>query len=122
MKYLLAIYENPGVWNGLPERVRADVHEGRHRFVEEIRASGELLGRITLGDLSHGAVVQVRDGLAWVTGRPLAERENHFVGCYVVECESRERAHAIAAMIPDTGIEGLGIEVRPIAFSVGAGV
>ncbi|MBB4918864.1 YciI family protein [Streptosporangium saharense] len=119
MKYLLAIYENPGVWDGVPERVR---DEARHRFVEAISASGEVLGRVVLGDFSHGAVVQVRDGLVWITGCPLAGREEHLVGCYVVECESRERAHAIAAMIAGAGGGGLGVEVRPIVSSAGAGV
>ncbi|MEV7908310.1 YciI family protein, partial [Streptomyces anulatus] len=61
-------------------------------------------------------------GLAWVSGGPFVEGEEYLAGYYVVECESTERAHAIAAMIPDTRIEGLGIEVRPIVFSVGADV
>ncbi|MEV8636720.1 YciI family protein [Streptosporangium sp. NPDC051023] len=121
MKYLLSIYTNPKVWNALPERVRDDVWSGRGRFVETIKRTGEFLGANALEDLSHSAVIKVRDGLAWVTGGPFVEGGECLTGYYVVECESTERAHAIAAMIPDTRIEGSGIEVRPIVFSAGAG-
>jgi hypothetical protein len=40
-------------------------------------------------------------------------------GYYIVDCATRERALELAALIPDAGVEGLGIEVRPIIFSAG---
>ncbi|MEV4502869.1 YciI family protein [Streptomyces klenkii] len=38
-------------------------------------------------------------------------------GVYVIDVEDNDRAHEVAAMIPDTAVEGLGVEVRPIIFS-----
>ena len=37
----------------------------------------------------------------------------------IVDRATRERAPAPTAMIPDVGVAGLGIEVRPILFSAG---
>jgi hypothetical protein len=40
-------------------------------------------------------------------------------GYYLVECESKERAIELAALIPDAKVDGLGIEVRPVMFESG---
>ena len=55
-----------------------------------------------------------------VTDGPYLEAKEYLGGYYLVDCESRERALQLAAMIPDAGVDGLGIEVRPVVFSAGA--
>ena len=40
-------------------------------------------------------------------------------GVSLVEVESRERAHELAARVPDAAIEGLGVEVRLLTFGAG---
>ena len=72
-----------------------------------------------LADPSQSAVVRVRDGQPVVTDGPYLEAKEHLGGFYLIDCESKERAIELAAMLPDARIEGMGIEVRPVMFSDG---
>jgi hypothetical protein len=54
-----------------------------------------------------------------VTDGPFLEAKEFMGGFYIVECETRERALELAGLIPDAGVEGMGIEVRPVMFSAG---
>jgi hypothetical protein len=53
-----------------------------------------------------------------VTDGPYLESKEFLAGYYLLECESPERAHELAAMIPDASVEGMGVEVRPVVHSV----
>jgi hypothetical protein len=64
-------------------------------------------------------VVRVRGGQTVVTDGPFVEAKEYVGGFYLIDCESRERAIELAALIPDTAIEGLGVEVRQVMFSDG---
>jgi hypothetical protein len=119
MKFLLIMHVNPMIWEALTEEERNEVMTGHGAFMETIRTSGELLGSTALADPSASAVVRVRDGVPAVTDGPYLEAKEYLGGYYLVECENRERAHELAAMIPDARVEGLGIEVRPVVFSAG---
>jgi hypothetical protein len=119
MKFMLIMHVNPMIWEALTEEERNEVMTGHGAFMETIRASGELLGSTALADPSASAVVRVRDGVPAVTDGPYLEAKEYLGGYYLVECENRERAHELAAMIPDARVEGLGIEVRPVVFSAG---
>ncbi|WP_410569652.1 YciI family protein [Amycolatopsis sp. cmx-4-61] len=116
MKYLLAMYMNPDVWEGLSEQAREEVMTGHGEFIRRIRESGEMISTQALAAPAQSAVVQVKDGLPAVTDGPFAESKEFLAGYYLVECASQERAYEVAAMIPDAKIEGLGIEVRPVVF------
>jgi hypothetical protein len=72
-----------------------------------------------LADPSQSAVVRVRAGQPVVTDGPFLEAKEYLGGFYLIDCESRERALELAALIPDTKIEGLAVEVRPVMFSDG---
>ncbi|OQO92776.1 hypothetical protein B1813_11575 [Saccharomonospora piscinae] len=117
MKYLLSIYSNREVWDSLPEQVRTEIQQGHGEFIAAISQTGEFVSTDALDAPSSSAVVAVRDGVTTVTDGPFAESKEFLAGFYVVECESAERARAVAALIPDAGVEGLAIEVRPIVFS-----
>ncbi|MDF5754373.1 YciI family protein [Spongiactinospora sp. TRM90649] len=117
MKFMLIMHNNPQVWDSLSEDERNAVMSGHGPFMEGIKKSGEMIGTVALGDPSQSAVVRVRGGVPAVTDGPYLEAKEHFGGYYLVECDSRERALELAALIPDASVEGLGIEVRPVLFA-----
>jgi hypothetical protein len=120
MKFMLIMHMNPQIWDTLTEEERDEVMKGHGEFIETIRASGEMLGTTALADPSSSAVVRVRGGVPVVTDGPYLEAKEYLGGYYVVECENRERALELAALIPDARVDGLGIEVRPVVFTAGA--
>ena len=76
-----------------------------------------MISTTALADPSQSAVVRVRAGAPAVTDGPYLEAKEYLGGYYLVECENRERAPELAALIPDAGVDGLGIEVRPVVFA-----
>ena len=119
MKFLLIMQVNPEILNTLTEEQRDDIQNGHGAFIKLIQESGEMIGTQALADPSNSAVVRTRNGLPAVTDGPFLEAKEYMGGYYMVDCESRERAIELAGMIPDTRIEGLAVEVRPIMFSAG---
>lgn len=120
MKFLLIMHMNPVVWNGLTEEERNAVMAGHGAFLETIRSSGEMIETVALDEPSSSVVVRVRDGVPAVSDGPYLEAKEYLGGYYLVEVPSRERAHELAAMIPDAAVDGLGIEVRSVVFQAGA--
>ncbi len=118
MKYLLMIIFNPAAWDGLSEDERQEVFDGHDRFIKMIKESGEMVGTEALSDPSQSATVRVRNGVPVVSDGPFAEAKEYLAGYYVVDCESRERAIELAAMIPDARFSAM--EVRPMMSQDGA--
>lgn len=119
MKYMLIMQLNPAAFDALTEEQRNAIMEGHGAFMETIKASGEMVETRALGEPAQSAVVRVRDGVPVATDGPYLEAKEFMGGYYIVDCETRERALELAAMIPDAGVEGLAIEVRPILSSAG---
>ncbi|WP_236796213.1 YciI family protein [Amycolatopsis sp. GM8] len=119
MKYLLIMHMNPASWESLTEAERQAVMDGHGTFIETIRESGELISTEALGDPSESAVVRVRGGVPVVTDGPYLETKEYLGGYYLVDVENKDRACALAALIPDASIDGWGVEVRPVMFSAG---
>ena len=119
MKYLLIMNVNRAVLDALTDEQRKAIMDGHGAFIETIRKSGELIVTQALGEPTDSSVVRVRNGERIVTDGPYLESKEYVGGFYMVECASRERAHELAAMIPDSSIDGLGVEVRPVVFSAG---
>ncbi|GAA2212331.1 YciI family protein [Nonomuraea monospora] len=117
MKFLLIMHTNPQVWDALTEEQRNEVMSGHGGFMDTITKSGELISTAALADPGQSAVVRVQRGVPVVTDGPYLEAKEFLGGYYLVECDSRERALELAALIPDAGVEGLGIEVRPVVFA-----
>ena len=69
--------------------------------MDTITKSGEMITTQALADPSQSAVVRVRGGQPAVTDGPYLEAKEYLGGFYVIDCESRERAIELAAMIPD---------------------
>jgi hypothetical protein len=119
VKYMLIMQLNPAAFDALTEEQRKEIMEGHGAFMDTIKASGEMVETNALAEPAQSAVVRVRDGVPVVTDGPYLESKEFMGGYYVVDCATRERALELAALIPDAGVEGLGIEVRPIIFSSG---
>ncbi|WP_043625538.1 YciI family protein [Nonomuraea candida] len=119
MKFLISMHINPAVLDALTDEERAAIGEGHGRFMEALKESGEFILTQALADPSQAAVVAVRNGQPVVTDGPFLESKEYLGGFYLVDCESKERAIELAAQIPDSAIEGLGIEVRQVMFSEG---
>jgi hypothetical protein len=119
MKFLLIMHMNPAVWDSLTDAERTEVGNGHGAFIDTITKSGELITTQALADPSQTAVVRVRSGQPVVTDGPYLEAKEHLGGFYLIDCESRDRALELAALIPDASVEGLAIEVRPVMFSAG---
>ena len=119
MKFLLIMNVNPAVLDALTEEERNEIGEGHGAFIETIKKSGEFITTQALADPSQTAVVRVRGGQPVVTDGPFLEAKEYLGGFYLIDCESKERAIELAALIPDARIEGLGVEVRPVMFSEG---
>ncbi|MFF8313276.1 YciI family protein [Streptomyces lydicus] len=117
MKYLIMMYPNAAVMEALSEEDRNAVFQGHGEFMTKIKESGEFVGTVALGGPEESSVVRVRGGVPAVTDGPYAEFKEFVGGYYVIDVKDRDRAHEVAAMIPDAAVEGLGIEVRPIVFS-----
>jgi hypothetical protein len=119
MKFLLIMNVNPAVLDALTEEERNEIGEGHGAFIDTIKKSGEMITTQALADPSQTAVVRVRGGQPVVTDGPFVEAKEYLGGFYLIDCESKERAIELAALIPDAKIEGLGVEVRPVMFSDG---
>jgi hypothetical protein len=119
MKFLLIMHMNPIVWNALTEEERTEIGDGHGAFIDTITKSGEMITTQALADPSQSAVVRVHGGQPAVTDGPFLEAKEHLGGFYLIDCESKERAIELAALIPDAKVEGMGVEVRPVMFSDG---
>jgi hypothetical protein len=119
MKFLLIMHQNPAVWNALTDDERNEVGNGHGAFIDTITKSGEMITTQALADPSQSAVVRVRDGRSIITDGPYLEAKEHLGGFYLIDCENKERALELAAMIPDAKVDGLAVEVRQVMFSAG---
>jgi hypothetical protein len=124
MKFMLMMHAPRGdgdyqinAWK--PEEFRAHI-----QFMKDLnkglRDAGELVGAEGLAPPGQARVVRASSGGApEVTDGPFAEAKEFLVGYWIVDVESAERAHAIAAQAsaaPGPGGKPLGIpiEVRQV--------
>ena len=117
MKYLLLIYHNPGtrqIWESLSEAQRTEGLAVYAALNEELAASGELIVAEALADQAQAKRVTVDGGRSLMSDGPFAEAKEQLAGFYLLECESMERAVAIAARVPEANIALGHVEVRPV--------
>jgi hypothetical protein len=119
MQFLISLHINPAVLDALTEEEKAAIGAGHGKFIEALKKSGEMVTTQALADPSQAAVVSVRNGQPAVTDGPFLESKEYLGGFYLIDCENKERAIELAARIPDSAIEGLGVEVRQVMFSDG---
>jgi len=123
VKYVILIYSNPTsrkVWESFSDTERAEGFRVYAAIGEDLAASGEMIVSEALADPSAATRVSVREGRTITTDGPFAEAKELLAGFYLVECDSLDRAIAIAARIPGLAELGL-VEVRPVLDLGGPG-
>jgi hypothetical protein len=121
MKFMLSTYggsdQDFGIAGWSNEEITAMVGF-MQKINEELAESGELVDAQGLTDASHAKVVQIQNGVPVTTDGPYAETKEVLAGYWVVDCESNDRALAIAARIATVPVPShvppVRIEVRPI--------
>ncbi len=115
MKYMILIQSNPQFlerWEALPEEQRERFGHDHVALSAELAETGELVATEGLADPALAKRVTVAGGQTVISDGPFAEAKEHLAGFFLVDCESEDRALAIAARVPDA-VWGL-VEVRPV--------
>jgi hypothetical protein len=112
VKYVLLIYNNLATYEAWAEPERAALYAEVDALMKELADSGELVGGVALAGPSNTKTVRVRNGVRAATDGPFAEAKEQLAGYLVVDCDSEERAVAIAARMPDARY--FAMEVRPV--------
>lgn len=120
MKYLILMQVDPSAFETLTAEEQMAFGAGHQAFIEQTTASGEMLSTHALGDPSQTTTVRGTGGKPEVIDGPFAETKEFMGGYYLIDVESKERAIELAQLIPDAGIKGLALEIRPVMFSAGA--
>jgi hypothetical protein len=82
------------------------------QLMEELAASGSMLGGERLHPTTTATTVRVRDGETLTTDGPFAETKEQIGGYFLVDCKDIDHAIELAAKIP--GARHGSVEVRPI--------
>jgi hypothetical protein len=117
MRYMLLIYQNTEAWNGFSEQDKNVLMHAAGEIVEELTASGELVGGEGLADASQARSTHVRDGVVTVTDGPFLEAKEALAGYCIVDVATPERAEEIAARWPDA--QHWGMEIRALMHGGG---
>jgi hypothetical protein len=107
---MLLIYNDPAAIEAMPQAEKDELFGTVDRVMEELTASGELVGGEALA--AKATTVRVRDGVVSTTDGPYAEAKEQFAGYLAVDVESEERAVEIAAQWPDA--QRWRMEVRAV--------
>ena len=113
MPYMLMMIEPTGQRRTRSEAEGRDLYERMLRFGQSLQARGLLLASESLQSLDRAARVQLRGGQARVVDGPFAEAKEMVGGFFLVGCQTREEAIAIAAECP--AAEWCTVEVRAVA-------
>jgi hypothetical protein len=114
VKYMLILQAELEALDELTEAERASVRAGHDEFRRIAEEAGELISREALADPSTSTVV-CRAG---IRSGPL--QGPSIGGYYLLDVDSKARAIELADLLPDTRIDGLAVEIRPVMLSAGA--
>lgn len=112
MSYLLLIVEPAG------QRAQRTPEEGRDayaqmvRYAEGLKARGLLTQAESLKSESEGVRLQIRDGERTLVDGPYAEAKEMIGGFFLLTCDTREEALALAAECP--AAQWATVEVREL--------
>jgi hypothetical protein len=112
MSYLLLIVESP---NERIERSEQEAHEAYNqmaRFAADLKERGKLLAVESLTSPRDAVRVQVRNGQPKLLDGPFAEAKELIGGFFLLDCDTREEAVAIAQACPAASWST--VEVRKI--------
>jgi hypothetical protein len=113
MSYMLLIVEPRGQRAERSETEGRQVYDQMVRFANDLKARGKLIACESLAQDREGTRVQVREGRARLTDGPFAEAKEMVGGFFLLDCQTREEAVAIAAECP--AAQWCAVEVRRAA-------
>lgn len=110
MAYMLLIIEPAGQRRERSEEEGRALYERMLRFSAGLKARGLLKASQSLRSDSEGIRVRVRNGKRTLLDGPFSESKEMVGGFFLLDCETREQAVAIAAECP--AAEWATVEVR----------
>ena len=123
MKYMLMMHvgrdDGADVMNWAPQDIK-NMIEFQHAFDRELERNGEMVFNAGLTWPDEARIVRYAGGTPAVTDGPFPESKEFLIGFWIVDCDSEERAYAIAAKAssspgPGGAPQCIPIEVRPVA-------
>jgi hypothetical protein len=112
MAYALLIVETPGNREVRSEAQGRERYERMVRFSQDLKDRGLLTMSQSLASDRSGARVRVQGGEASVVDGPFSEAKEMIGGFFLLTCDSRDQAIAIARQCPATG--WATVEVREL--------
>ena len=112
MQFMLLIYDDQQVWQGLSEEERNAVMGEYFAYTDQLREAGAFVAADALQPIGTATTVRVRDGEQLLTDGPFAETKEQLGGYYVVDVDTIDEAIQWAAKIPSARLGS--IEVRPV--------
>lgn len=112
VSYMLLIIEPIGQRRGRTEEEGRDLYDRMLRFSADLKARGLLKISQSLRTDEDGVRVQVRAGKPTLVDGPFAEAKEMVGGFFLLDCETKEQAVAIAVECPAAA--WATVEVREI--------
>jgi hypothetical protein len=112
MTYMLLIVEPVGQRRERSESEGRQLYERMLRFSDQLKARGLLKASQSLKSDAEGVRVQVRGGKRTLVDGPFSESKEMVGGFFLLDCETREEAIAIASECP--AAEWSTVEVREL--------
>lgn len=113
VSYMLLIHEPIGQRQTRTEAEGREAYALMTRFADELAADGLLESAQSLAATDRATRVQVRGNQAHLVDGPFAEAKEMIGGFFLLRCDSREQALAIAQRCP--AAQWATVEVRPLA-------
>ena len=112
MKYLLLVFYDEKVRNGLSEPESQALIREAIEYDNDLRASGRLIAAHPLEGVHAATTIRVQAGKAITVDGPFAETNEQIGGFLLVEARDLNEAIQIASRVPPARLGG--VEVRPI--------
>lgn len=110
MPYVLLIVERGEKRRSRPPQEGQIAYARMARYTEELKARGVLIASDSLKSDADGVRIEVRDGRRTLMDGPFAESKEIVGGFFLINCQSRDQALAIASECP--AAEWATVEVR----------
>jgi hypothetical protein len=112
MAYMLLIVEQPGQRAARTEAEGRILYERMLRFSEDLKSRGMLTISQSLKSDTSGARLRAQDDHVSIVDGPFAESKEMIGGFFLLTCETREQAIAIARECP--AVQWATVEVREL--------
>jgi hypothetical protein len=116
MQYLLMCYFDEQRWEQMPAAQKGKLMEKYGAFAQDIVTGGHFHASVKLQPTSTATTVREQNGKRVTTDGPFAETKEQLGGSFLVECQDRDEAMALAGRIPTLRAGG-AIEVRPVVWT-----